>query len=74
MVSLTTATKSGLRPLASTIMPVSYFKVFCVSEGVPAICVYGAEPANYECSAYCKDNKIYIKSKSSWDHSYLHAF
>lgn len=74
MVSLSTATKSGLRPLASTVMTIAHFKAFCRSEGTPAICVYAVEPTNYESSAYYTDNKIYMKCTSSWDHAYLHAF
>lgn len=74
MVSLTTATESGDRPLASTVMPIDHFTTFCISVGTVAVCVYGAEPGNYECTAYYTDNKIYIKSKSSFDMSYLFAF
>ena len=73
-ISLTTATKSGYRPLASTVVPVTHLTAFCVSEGTPLTAIYCVEPTNYESMAYYTNNKIYIKSKSSWDYAYLFAF
>lgn len=74
MLSLTTAAKSGYRPLASTVMPTTHFTAFCTSEPVCANCVYSLEPDNYRASAYCTNGKIYIKSTSSRDYAYLFAF
>ena len=74
MVSLSTLAKSGLRPLASTVMTTAHFKVFCTSASTSAMCSYASEPTNYESSAYFTDNKIYMKCRSSWDYAYLYTF
>ena len=72
MVSLTTATKTGNRPLASTVAPVDHFTVFCTSEDTCMQTSCALEPTNYQASAYYTSGKIYIKvDPVSICHTYL---
>lgn len=74
MISLTTATKGGNRPLASTVLPVDHFIAFCTSEDMCTQTSFALEPTNYQASAYYTSGKIYIKSRTNYDMSYIFAF